>query len=62
MKLKNESYPVKIYNFVTKISRYFAKFRNISRYEISRNKKQYLLLFALKKLLKHSAKRISLHP
>jgi hypothetical protein len=26
------------FNFVTKISRYFVKFRNISRYEISTNK------------------------
>jgi hypothetical protein len=33
--------PCENFNFVTKISRYFAKFRNISRYETSRNKQNY---------------------
>jgi hypothetical protein len=39
-KIKKCILPCENFNFVTKISRYFAKFRNISRYEISRNLKK----------------------
>jgi hypothetical protein len=39
--------PCENFNFVTKISRYFAKFRNISRYEISRNKKNYFAKYEI---------------